>query len=63
MFTFFGLMHSAQIGVAQSPMIAVAYLIVAGLMLVAEHVARARREPAEQAEAGMEPVGPVVASE
>jgi adenine/guanine/hypoxanthine permease len=31
--TFFGLMHGEQVGVAQSPILAVAYLCVAGLML------------------------------
>jgi AGZA family xanthine/uracil permease-like MFS transporter len=31
--TFFGLMHGEHVGIAQTPLVAVSYLIVAGILL------------------------------
>ncbi len=41
-FTFVGLMHSASIGLGQSPSIAAGYVLAAGTMLLAGNVARTR---------------------
>jgi len=43
-FTWFGLMHSAELGFAQSPTLAVAYALMAGIVLLAD--AFAERAPA-----------------
>ncbi len=50
-FTWFGLMHSATVGFGQSPSVVVAYVLMAGAMLLAQH--RADRHPGD-AEAGID---------
>lgn len=50
-FTWFGLMHSATVGFGQSPSVVVAYVLMAGAMLLARH--RADRHPGD-AEAGID---------
>jgi AGZA family xanthine/uracil permease-like MFS transporter len=60
--TFFGLMHSEQIGIAESPMVALAYLGVAGVLLGCTRVAPAPaavaaqpRAPEQDDDAELEP--------
>ena len=40
--TFFGFMHGEAIGIAQSPFVAVSYLLVAGVLLICAKSAVAR---------------------
>lgn len=47
-FTFFGLMHSPTVGFGQSPSIALAYLLMAAVMLLARHMANRHGEDIEK---------------
>jgi len=44
--TFFGFMHGEQIGIAQSPTVAVSYLIVSGILVACAKFARAAEKQA-----------------
>lgn len=46
--TFFGFMHGERIGVAQSPMIAFAYLMVAGVLIACAKMVVVAPKPAEE---------------
>jgi len=50
--TFFGFMHGEAIGFAQTPLVALSYLIVAGILLACERGASADRKPAALPEHG-----------
>ncbi|HXF18717.1 MAG TPA: hypothetical protein VN496_17040 [Burkholderiales bacterium] len=54
-FTFFGFMHGEAIGFAQSPVVALAYLGIAGVMFGCARYAAAAPQPAQQ----VHPHGPV----
>jgi AGZA family xanthine/uracil permease-like MFS transporter len=45
--TFFGFMHGEHIGVMQTPMVALSYLIVAGFLLASSKYAAIAPKPAE----------------
>lgn len=44
-FTFFGLMHSRELGIGQSPVLVASYLIVAAMLLAAARGRRASAPP------------------
>lgn len=44
-FTFFGLMHSTQLGIGQSPTLVVCYLLIAGMILASDAFARRAPSP------------------
>jgi AGZA family xanthine/uracil permease-like MFS transporter len=46
-FTFFGFMHGERIGVAQSPTVAVSYLIVSGILIACAKLVVVVPKPAE----------------
>ena len=45
-FTFFGFMHGESIGIAESPVLACAYLAIAAVMLGMHYLAHAEEKPA-----------------
>ena len=53
-FTWFGLMHSAELGWAKSPVLALSYLLAAGVILLAGRAARQAPSPLA---AELEPAG------
>jgi AGZA family xanthine/uracil permease-like MFS transporter len=48
--TFFGLMHGEKIGIAQSPVVAVSYLMIAGIFVACAKFAVVAPKPAEEPE-------------
>ncbi len=50
--TFFGFMHGERIGIGQTPVVAVSYLAVSGLLLVCSKFAVVAPKPAEEPEHG-----------
>jgi AGZA family xanthine/uracil permease-like MFS transporter len=48
--TFFGFMHGEQIGIAQTPTVAVSYLVIAGILAGCAKYANAPAKSAEEAE-------------
>jgi AGZA family xanthine/uracil permease-like MFS transporter len=55
--TFFGLMHGQEVGINQTPTVAVSYLIVAGILYGCAKYAVASPKPAEHHEMGMDAHG------
>ena len=45
--TFFGFMHGERIGIAQTPLVALSYFIVAGMLLLAAQLTAPVTRPAE----------------
>lgn len=57
-FTFFGFMHGERIGIAQSPLVAVSYLIVSGILIACAKFVVVVPKPAEEMAGAHEAGGP-----
>lgn len=57
-FTFFGFMHGERIGIAQSPLVAVSYLIVSGILIACAKFVVVVPKPAEEMAGAHDAGGP-----